>query len=362
MLLESVGAASPEHGLSLEDRDQVAKLYVTGDEKDRWFVEKIFGKSSVQNRPSVLLTSSAGDLQQRQSFFLPASQTPGGQGPTTAARMQAYQVHASELAFQACEDAFGRSRIKADEITHLVSASCTGFSAPGFDLELMERLPLSPCVQRTHLGFMGCHAGLNCLRVANAFTRADPSSCVLICSAELCGLHYQYEATPDQIIANSLFADGSGAAIVTGKRGTDHKWEIAGTGSHVIPNTSEMMKWNISDHGFTMTLSDRIPDLVKKHAGSWLSSWLATYDITPEQVNGWAVHPGGPQILNAFEVSLSLDSLALQPSRRLLKEQGNMSSASVFFLLRELQSSPLNLPCVAVGFGPGLTIEAALFT
>jgi predicted naringenin-chalcone synthase len=363
MFLESVGAASPRHALRMEDRHQVAELYVTGDEKDRWFVESIFEKTTVQGRPSVLLKSSAGDLQQRQSFFPPASRTPCGKGPTTAARMRAYQVHACELAASACADAFGRSGIGPDEITHLVTASCTGFSAPGFDLELVDRLPLSPHVKRTHLGFMGCHAGLNCLRVAEAYTRADSASRALVCSVELCGLHYQYDGAPDQIVANALFADGSGAAIVTASPATHRKngWEIAGTGSCIIPDSSGMMKWNIEDHGFTMTLSDRIPDMVKKHSGPWLRSWLATYGIAPEQVNSWAVHPGGPQILNAFEVSLSLDSLALQPSRHLLREKGNMSSASVFFLLRELLTSPGTLPCVAVGFGPGLTVEAVLF-
>lgn len=363
MILESVGTARPQHGISLEDRHQIAEMYVTGGERDRWFVDQIFPKTTVQTRPSVLLKSSVGDLRERQNFFPPAMETEQGKGPTTATRMQAYQEHAPELALLACEDAFKHSRFGPDEITHLVTASCTGFSAPGFDLELVRRLPLPATVKRTHVGFMGCHAGLNCLRVADALARADPGNCVLVCSTELCGLHYQYDGTPDQIVANALFADGSGAAIVCGAAGGSlaPQWEIAGNGSCIIPDSMDLMQWKIGDHGFTMTLSDRIPDLVKKAAGPWLRSWLATQGLTVEEISGWAVHPGGPQILNAFEVGLGLDSTALRVSRELLREQGNMSSASVFFLLQELRESTASLPCLAVGFGPGLTMEVALF-
>ena len=267
------------------------------------------------------------------------------------------------LAARACENAFETSTVLPADITHLVTASCTGFSAPGFDLELVDALPLNRSVKRTHIGFMGCHAGLNCLRVAHAFVAADVNSRVLICSTELCGLHYQYTGEADQKIANALFSDGSGAAIVTGHHGNGSatSWRFADNASYVIPGTSELMKWNIEDHGFTMTLSDRIPEIIKREARPWITNWLKEHGLAVTDIKSWAVHPGGPQILNAFEIAMKLNSDDLAASRELLCGKGNMSSAAIFFLLKKFYAVAGTKPCVAVGFGPGLTIEAALF-
>jgi predicted naringenin-chalcone synthase len=363
MYLESVGTGYPVHALTVSDRHQIAELYVHGDAKDRSFVQSMFEKTGIQTRPSVLLTSSEGDLRDRQSFFPPLDQCETGRGPSTGQRMLAYQKYAPELAIMACENAFLHSQVLPEDITHMVTASCTGFVAPGFDLDLINSIPLAQSVRRTHLGFMGCHAGLNCLRVASAFASADPTCRVLVCATELCGLHYQYMAQADQMIANALFSDGAGAAIVTGEMDTieQPQWKFAGEASYVIPGTSELMTWNIDDFGFTMTLSNRIPDVIKREAGPWLRHWLAENGLAVTDIAGWAVHPGGPQILNAFEIAMKLDSSAIEPSRKLLAEKGNMSSASIFFLLKSLRESGECLPCVAVGFGPGLTIEAALF-
>ena len=363
MNLDSVGVAFPPFSLTVDDRHQISEMYVNGDERDRWFIESIFEKTRIQGRPSVLLNASEGDLRTRQSFFPTVVECETGCGPTTRQRMEVYQQHAPKLAATACENAFATSSVLPGDITHLVTASCTGFSAPGFDLQLVDMLPLDRSVKRTHVGFMGCHAGLNCLRVAEAYVAADPTNRVLICSTELCGLHYQYSGEADQKVANALFSDGSGAAIVTGAKsnGKTNTWKFAGNASYVIPGTSELMKWNIEDHGFTMTLSDKIPEVIKREAGPWLRNWLGEHGLQVADIQSWAVHPGGPQILNAFEVAMKLSSQDLAASRELLADKGNMSSAAIFFLLQKFQQATDSTPCVAVGFGPGLTIEAALF-
>ena len=209
MFLESLGAYAPPHSLTLEDRHQIAEHYVTGSEKDKWFVPYIFEKSKVNHRRSVLLTSSEGDLAERQDFFLRADEYPDRSGPSTQQRMEVYEQHAGEAAAKACLDAFEGSVTKPEEITHLVTASCTGFCAPGFDLQLIDRLSLPRSVARTHLGFMGCHAGFNCLRTARAYANESSDARVLVCTTELCTLHYQYAGNNDQKIANAIFSDGA---------------------------------------------------------------------------------------------------------------------------------------------------------
>lgn len=370
MIIDSIGTATPRYALKLEDRHRVAELYVNGDDRDRWFVPIIVEKSTVERRYCVLMHTEEGDIAERQSFFPSVLDDPNEKGPSTAERMIAYEACAADLAQIACEDAFAKSIVESSSITHLVTASCTGLTAPGFDLELIDRLRLSPSVQRTHLGFMGCHAGLNCLRVANAYTKADPQAKVLVCTTELCTLHYQYVGENDQKIANALFGDGAGAAIVLGRSAAqeapqsefDSTWQIAGTGSFVIPQTSEMMSWRIRDNGFTMGLSEQIPETIKQNVPGWFDQWLADFHLTKKDIKSWAVHPGGPQILNAFEQAMDLPHDSLDIPREILKNHGNMSSATIFFVMKKLLNQASKLPCVAVGFGPGITLEATLFT
>jgi len=363
MKIESLGTYTPPHFLSMDDRDQIAQYFVHGTEKEKWFLPYIFEKSQVQRRHSALLNASEGDLLERQDLFRPADGYPDGMGPSTAERMLRYEQIAIGMAEQACRDAFRTSHAQPADITHLVTASCTGFSAPGFDLQLIDTLKLKPTVARTHLGFMGCHAGLNCLRTARAYAASDPSAKVLVCTTELCGLHYQYAGSNDQKIANAIFADGAGAAIVSHLEATgEHAdaYEIAANGSYVLPGTSDLMTWKIGDHGFTMGLSEKIPATIETYLSSWLTGWLDSHGLTPEMIAGWAVHPGGPQILNAFQAAMKLPASELQHSWDVLRENGNMSSSTIFFVLQRFQQAGAGSPLVAIGFGPGLTIEACL--
>ena len=364
MNILSIGTANPPFAMTLEDRHEVAEKFVAGDEKDRWFTPYIFEKSTVERRHSVLLNSDEGLLTERQTFFTPVAELENPAGPTTAQRMQAYEEHAPALAVQACRNAFRKADVDPRRITHLVTASCTGFSAPGIDIELIRQLPLLPTTSRTHLGFMGCHAGMNALRVARAYTIADPSACVLVCATELCGLHFQSVAENDQKVANALFADGAGAAIIAGdefEMTSCSGWKLLANASCILPDTLNEMSWRISDHGFMMTLSERIPSLINEHTRPWLESWLSRQSASLDEITTWAIHPGGPQILHAVQRSLNLKKPQLATSYEILKNYGNMSSATIFFVLQSLMQQNAPLPCVALGFGPGLTIEAALF-
>jgi predicted naringenin-chalcone synthase len=266
------------------------------------------------------------------------------------------------LAYQAGRQALDRSGLSAGDITHLVTVSCTGFAAPGMDTGLIKSLGLCRTVQRAHLGFMGCHGALNGLQVTRAIAGADPAAHVLLCAVELCSVHFQYNWEPDQSVPNALFADGA-AAVVGGPAGATSAdaWQVAATGSCLFDDTEDDMTWHIGDHGFEMKLSRRVPDLLGAHLRPWLEKWLGQNCLQLDDIGSWAVHPGGPRILSAVEESLDLPRGALAVSREVLAECGNMSSPTVLFILDRLRSRQALRPCVALGFGPGLVAEAALF-
>jgi predicted naringenin-chalcone synthase len=275
--------------------------------------------------------------------------------------MQVYEAEAPPLAIKASMEALASAGTRPDQITHLVTVSCTGFAAPGFDIALVNGLGLSPSVQRTHVGFMGCHASLNGLRVASAFAGSDPTARVLVCSVELCSVHYHYGWDPPKVVANALFADGAGALVgaATGPAGV---WRLSASGSRLIPEAADTMTWTIGDHGFGMTLSKRIPEVIAAHLRPWLDEWLAGHGVSVGDVRSWAIHPGGPKILDAAAGTLRLPPDAVWASREVLAEYGNMSSATVLFILKRLLDRGARPPGVALGFGPGLNVEAALFT
>jgi predicted naringenin-chalcone synthase len=183
-----------------------------------------------------------------------------------------------------------------------------------------------------------------------------------LCAVELCCLHYHYGWDPQKVIANALFADGA-AAVVVGPSDFDDEnvWRLTKSGSCVFPNSAAAMTWTISDHGFEMTLSKQVPVLIQEGLRDWVSGWLAEKGLDLSDVKSWAVHPGGPRILDAVESALQLNNSALDASRRILAECGNMSSPTILFILDRLRKQQAPLPCVALGFGPGLAVEAALF-
>ncbi len=292
------------------------------------------------------------------SPFLPRGE-PGDRGPTTAERMRLYAELAPPLAVRAASAALRPSGVRAADVTHLVTVSCTGFVAPGVDLALIRALGLPPTVRRTHVGYMGCHGALNGLRVADAFTAAEPDARVLLCAVELCGLHYYYGWDPAKVIANALFADGA-AAVVGAPDGAapPGAWRVAASGSCLVPDSDAAMTWTIGDYGFEMTLARQAPRLIATHLGPWLRAWLERCGVAMDAVGSWAVHPGGPRILDAVEEGLNLPRTALETSRAVLRDYGNMSSPTVLFILERLRAARAPRPCVVLGFGPGLMAEA----
>jgi predicted naringenin-chalcone synthase len=252
-----------------------------------------------------------------------------------------------------------------DGITHLIVASCTGFVAPGIDATLIKTLGLSPSVGRTQIGFMGCHGAFNGLRAAAAHTGAEPGAVALVVAVELCSLHFRYGWDPEKVVANALFADGAAAAVLAGAAHPGEAragaWRLAASGSCLFPDSDEAMTWLVGDHGFEMTLSPRVPDLICSHLRPWLESWLRGRGLRLSDVKSWAIHPGGPRIVSSVVESLDLPDTAAAASNDILAQRGNMSSPTILFILDRLRREDAPRPCVALGFGPGLAAESALF-
>jgi predicted naringenin-chalcone synthase len=307
-----------------------------------------------------VLTEDFADGESQSRFYpLPLKDEP--HGPATEERMRRYAEDVVPLAATAARAALADAALSASAITHLVTVSCTGFVSPGVDLGLIDRLGLSREIRRCHVGFMGCHGALNGLETAAALAAKDPRSAILMCAAELCTLHFQYQWSSDNVIANSLFADGAAAVIAAaGQNVRSDVWRVLAHGSLVVPETANAMTWRIGNHGFTMTLSQQMPRLIEEHLPRWLPAWLGRHDLTIRDVASWIVHPGGPRILDAVENCLGLPAGALLTSREVLSRFGNMSSPTVLFILELLRKRRASRPCVMLAFGPGLCIEAAL--
>lgn len=357
----SIGTSVPEHAFLQHEVAHLAADLTVDDSTDRNTVVAIHRGTGVRQRRSVLWRASSNGAPATQSFYHPATNLLD-RGPTTAERMAIYEEAASELACRAAHEALSACELDPQEITHLVTVSCTGFQAPGVDLCLIRSLGLPLDVARTHVGFMGCHGVFNGLRVAMAMVDTNPDAVVLLNSVELCSLHYQYGSRRDRVIANALFADGS-SALVGRARPLDggDRWRLVASGSTLLAGTEELMGWRIGDHGFEMSLSVKVPFVLERRLRRWLTAWLAEQGLTIDHVGSWAVHPGGPRILDACAAALELDSYELQTSRDVLTEYGNMSSSTILFILERLREQKAARPCVAMAFGPGLAVEAALF-
>jgi predicted naringenin-chalcone synthase len=197
--------------------------------------------------------------------------------------------------------------------------------------------------------------------VANAFATADPAARVLVCAVELCSLHYYYGNAADKLVANAIFADGAAALVGSQTVGVGNRWTLRASGSCLIPYSATDRAWTIGDHGFEMTLSRRVPGLIARNLRPWLESWLDGNGLTLAEIGSWAVHPGGPKIVAAVEEGLGLSPDDLAASREVFANYGNMSSPTVLYVLDHLRKSKAKRPCVALGFGPGLVAEAALF-
>lgn len=374
VFLHAIATAVPENRLEQSEILAFMQALQADTPEKAAFMQKIYDGSAIDTRYSVLSDYRKHwkdfDFYPRNAQLEPS--------PGTAKRNEMFVREADRLALQASQALFDSANTNAlqfvpRDITHLITVSCTGFSAPGFDLSLQNGLKLSPNLQRFHLGFMGCYAAFPALKLAWNLCLANPKSRVLIVDVELCTLHFQKGWNTDTVVANALFADGAAAALVSAFPTDSHRplYKLHDFSTRMVPESNEEMAWVIGDTGFDMKLSAYVPRVIDANMPEILDGILSRNQLKRNDVAHWAIHPGGRAILDKLDRSLALPPGALDDSYATLRNFGNMSSATIFFVLKFKAELAGQLDTAgrqdkhskivfAAAFGPGLTVESAL--
>jgi predicted naringenin-chalcone synthase len=284
--------------------------------------------------------------------------------PSIDVRMQRYQAAALPLSVDAITQCI-EGIITPNHITHLITVSCTGMSAPGLDLQVAEAMQLSPNIFRTSVNFMGCYAAIHGLKLAKMIcdSTTTKANVVVVCT-ELCTLHFQKAFTPDNAASSLLFADGSAAVLLSNTIKTDKSLTLQNFYSQIAYQGKKDMAWEISSNGFLMTLSGYIPQLIEQDIETLLHNALQQNHLTKADITHWCVHPGGRKIVDVIEQKLQLAAVDLQYSRQVLRDYGNMSSPTILFVLKAMMDEPIatGATIFGVAFGPGLTMETFIAT
>ena len=349
--------------------DFLTRLSVFSD-KERRFLRRLYQSTAIDRRHTVIddygKDPSAYTFYAKNDQLLPE--------PGLEARNDVFIRESNRLSEQAARSLFSTLPLfDPHAITDLITVTCTGFSAPGFDLHLVKALGLRRDIRRSHIAFMGCYAGFPAMRLARDICVANPGAHVLIVAVELCTLHFQLKSQLDFMIANALFADGAAAALVGPASAGEHahsegaasgkgaKLLLDGFSSRIIPESEEAMAWKIGAHAFDMRLSAYVPRLIELNIRSIVEDLQRSAGDPFGGIDIWAIHPGGRAILDRSAAALEIPESSLVHSYEVLREFGNMSSATIFFVLRRILEDSKTGTVFATAFGPGLTVESGLF-
>ena len=342
--LNAIGTAVPDHDIHAAFADWARGQIV--DDRVRKLFDRMAARSGIARRWSVLPRATDGGSPIEPGGFY-ADGLPG-----TTARMRTYAEAAPALSLEAI--AALREQVPVDDITHLIVASCTGFVAPGVDQILAARLGLSPSVERLLIGFMGCYAAVAALRTARHIVRSEPTARVLVVTVELSTLHLQDTHDIEPLLAMLQFGDGAAAALVSAD---PTGFALDAPFQTTLPDSADLIRWDVTDSGFAMHLSGEVPGRIAAGLADANFARAATGGHDVKTIDGWAVHAGGRSILDAVAGTLRLDEHALDASREVLHDYGNMSSATLMFVLARLLAGPPVRQGVALAFGPGLAAE-----
>ena len=354
----SIGTAVPEYRHEQEKIFEFMSRVYAINETEKRKLRFLYKYSGIKNRYSVLNDYSLPASEWK--FFIPTENLEPF--PSIEKRMKSFREHAAPLSLKAIDNCL--TDFQDQTITHLITVSCTGMSAPGLDLELMELLDLPATTWRTSVNFMGCYAAIHALKLADVICKSDTKATVLIVCVELCTLHFQKKYNPDNISSGILFGDGAAAVLVTGNN------EMAGMNiehfySSVSLKNKQEMVWEMSSSGFLLTLSGYIPDLIEEDFGGFVNDALTGTDLKKEDITHWCIHPGGKKILEAVHNSLQFTNGQLEHCYDVLNDYGNMSSPTVLFVLQRIQQALNNKQrnnIFGAAFGPGLTIETFILS
>jgi len=358
--IHDIVTATPETSIDQLAVREIMKSKLAKDRKTEAILHRIYSQSGIQKRHTVIKDFLADE---DDTFFNRA--LSNDKRPTTGDRNEVYKIESTKLFLEVGKKLLDQNpNIEKSAITHVITVSCTGFFAPGPDFEIVRGLGLSTSTQRFHVGFMGCYAAFPALKMAQSFCESDPNATVMVICAELCTIHFQYKSDPDNMIASSVFADGASGVLMSSKRPLKTALQLDYFASSLAYEGEQDMAWTIGDTGFNMILSSYVPDIIAANLEDVISPLLEKLTIAKKDVDLWAVHPGGRAIIDKVEQSMGLKEFQISFSRKILSEYGNMSSATVLFVLKEiLESKPdKGTRVLPIAFGPGLTIETGLLT
>lgn len=362
VFIHDIATAVPEIAYRQDFLRDVMLRQFEGRARAQNLVRRIYDRSGIERRHSVVT-----DLDSKTDTFLLFDRQQDALTPGTAARNAVYVDAARRLALDVGHGLFdGEAGFRPNEVTHLITVSCTGCAAPGFDHALMRGLGLPASAHRYHVGFMGCFAAFQAMQMADAFCRADPEAVVLAVCVEVCTIHLQHDDTPDHLVSGAVFADGAAGFLASARAPEPAAagYRIEALASALSDDGERDMVWELGDTGFQIGLSRYVPALLASHLAEVLEPLRPLFADDRDRAQ-WAVHPGGRAILDKVEDALDLDAGQLAASRHVLARYGNMSSATILFVLRELLEGAGGdgaAPVVAMAFGPGLTIESGLLT
>lgn len=356
--ITAMGTAVPRYKIRQDEilRFMVQAHGLHGEDARR--LELLYRASGIQTRYSVV-----SDYQKTENFTFYPDNKNLEPFPSTSKRQEKYRHEAVLLSVQSAEICLAHAHTSREEITHIVTVSCTGLYAPGLDIELVYKLGLNPSVKRTAINFMGCYAAFNALKVASAFCEADPAAKVLIVCTELCSIHFQKESSEDNLLANALFGDGSASVMVESAPNGTTALELSEFKCTLAPAGINEMAWEVGDTGFEMKLSAYVPNIIQTGIRQLLGTLNNGEKI---DFDYYAIHPGGKKILQVVEEQLSIAREENRSSRHVLKNYGNMSSATILFVFLEiykhLETTDDQKKILSFAFGPGLTMESLILT
>jgi len=351
----SIGTAVPHHCHRQEDIVQLMSKIYNLDATEKRKLSFLYKYSGIDTRYSVIDDYS---LPQQDWDFIPVNGEASF--PSLDERMKIFDKEALPLSLNAINNCI-EDVIEANQITHLITVSCTGMSAPGLDLQIAEALNLAPNLFRTSVNFMGCYAAIHALKLAKMICDTTPDSNVIIADTELCTLHFQKEYTPDNVASSLLFADGSAAVLVSNFITTPQAISLKGFYSQVAFRGKNDMSWELSSKGFLMKLSGYIPQLIEEDIDALVAASLSHHQVNQNDITHWCIHPGGKKILQVIAQKLALENDDLCFSKTILAKYGNMSSPTILFVLKEMmQKIQSGAKIFGVAFGPGLTMETFL--
>lgn len=362
VFIHDIATAVPDQIYEQDFLREKMKEYISDDRATRSIIHRIYSKSGIDTRHTVVEDFNAnGDPR----LFFQRDGTM--ETPSTGKRNRLYARHAKKLFVDVARSLLEKNpSVNSDDITHVITVSCTGFFAPGPDYEIVKQLGLASSTQRFHLGFMGCYAAFPALKMAKSFCESQENAVVLVICLELCSLHLQKSDRADHLISASVFADGGGGVLVSSRRPANGRPVISldNFATAIAEQSEDDMAWTIGDTGFNMVLSSYVPEIIESNLLPSVQPLFDAYGIEEHRITHWAIHPGGRAILDKVEKNLDIRPEQLASSRTTLSEYGNMSSATIFFVLKHLWNQPMQSDSeyiLAMAFGPGLTIESGLF-